>query len=49
MQKAPMDTTHQSHLSRHRRDAQGALQQSLILQDDIYKLTKDRLKIKAEV
>ena len=36
-------------LSRHHPDAQVALQQSLILQDDIYKLMKDRLKIKAEV
>ena len=38
-----------SLLSRHHPDAQVALQQSLILQGDIYKLMKDRLKIKAEV
>jgi len=38
-----------SHLSRHHPDAQVALQQSLILQGDIYKLMKDGLKIKAEV
>ncbi len=36
-------------LSRHHPDAQVALQQSLIIQSDIYKLMKDRLKIKAEV
>ena len=36
-------------LSRHHPDARVALQQSPILQDDIYKLMKDRLKIKAEV
>ena len=36
-------------LSRHHPDARVALQQSLILQGDIYKLMKDRLKIKAEV
>jgi hypothetical protein len=36
-------------LSRHHPDARVALQQSPILQDDIYKLIKDRLKIKAEV
>ena len=36
-------------LSRHHPDARVALQQSLILQDDIYKLMKDELKIKAEV
>ena len=36
-------------LSRHHPDARVAFQQSPILQDDIYKLIKDRLKIKAEV
>ena len=36
-------------LSRHHPDARVALQQSPILQDDIYKVMKDRLKIKAEV
>ena len=38
-----------SLLSRHRTDARVALQQSPILQGDIYKLIKDRLEIKAEV
>jgi hypothetical protein len=41
--------SHRSHLSRHRPDAQAALQQSLILQDNIYKLMNDEIKIKAEV
>jgi hypothetical protein len=36
-------------LSRHHPDARVALQQSPILQDDIYKLMKYELKIKAEV
>jgi hypothetical protein len=36
-------------LSRHHPDAQVALQQSPILQDDIYKLIKDGMEIKAEV
>ena len=38
-----------SLLSRHHPDAQVALQQSPTLQGDIYKLMKDRMKIKAEV
>ena len=36
-------------LSRHHPDAQVALQQSPILQDDIYRLIKNRMKSKAEV
>ena len=36
-------------LSRHHPDARVALQQSPILQDDVSKLMKNRLKIKAEV
>ncbi len=36
-------------LSRHQPDARVALQQSPILQDDIYKLIKDGMEIKAEV
>jgi len=36
-------------LSRHHPDARVALQQSPILQNDIYKLIKDGMEIKAEV
>ena len=38
-----------SLLSRHHPDAQAALQQGLILQGDIWKVMKIKVKIKAEI
>ena len=46
MQKTPTDSISRSHLSWHHPDAQVALQQSPILQDDGQKIIGDTFEVK---